>query len=152
MLLHRITLIHLNFFKFKHKNERIKARKITLIFGWKRLGFGLVEGTGLGTPKSGVGWFLHQSLCTFSLCSPSSKTDWSHQNSTENWLLPLLHTKPVLALKFGANLLLQNFWNFLVKLRLMAANLRIRDEKFQFGNTREARIWEGRVKKIFSIT
>ena len=142
MLLQLMTLIHLNFFKFKHKNERIKARKITLMLVEKELGFGSMGGTGLAHQKPMGGWFLLQFLSTFSLCSPSSKTDWSHQNSPKILLSLFPLVKPVLALKFGAKFSPPKFWNSFVKLRLMAANWKLRDEKFQFGSTRDVRIFE----------
>ena len=75
MLLQMMTLIHLNLLKFKHKNERFKARKITLILVEKELGFGTNGGTGLALQKPVGAWFLLQTLSTFSLCSPSSKTE-----------------------------------------------------------------------------
>ena len=109
MLLQLMTLIHLNFFKFKHKNGDIQGKEDYLDFGLNNLGFGTNGGTGLAHQKPVDGWFLLQTLSTFSLCSPSSKTEMPHQKSPESLLPLFLLAQPVLALEIGANFLLQKF-------------------------------------------
>ena len=73
MLLHGITLIHLNFFKFKHKNERNQGKEFTLNFGLKWLGLGLGLGTGLVTKKSGLVLICAPHLVHALLVVPCSK-------------------------------------------------------------------------------
>ena len=107
-LIQTITLIHLNSFKFKHKNERNQGKEFTLNFGLKWVRVWPRVCTVLGHQKSVLVLIFAPHLCTSFLSPPCSKNSFGTPKLDRNLLPPSCSNQSrIQPQNLGINFLLQ---------------------------------------------